>query len=75
MPSLDAALTDSSNIRICRELGNIEGLAPSLANQVIIFAQQGRRMEASRVIDDALSLATKGDYTPLAAQIREMKEH
>lgn len=55
--------------RICREFGNVEGLAYSLWGQMTIFEYQGRRTEASHTIEEALSLATKGDYTPLNAKI------
>ena len=60
--------------RICRELGNVESLARSLANQAILHAQQDRREEASRAIDEALALAEHGGYGPLAAGIRRIKE-
>jgi len=60
--------------RICRELGNVEGLAISLANQAMILAQQARREEASRVLNEALALATRAGYTTLAEQIRGIRE-
>jgi len=60
--------------RICRELGNVEGLAISLANQAEVLVQQDQCTEASCVIVEALSLATKGGYTSLAAQIRGTKK-
>ncbi|HIH04564.1 MAG TPA: tetratricopeptide repeat protein, partial [Methanoregulaceae archaeon] len=60
--------------QICRDLENVEHLALSLENQALILAQQGRRAEASRAIDEAYALAEGHGYAARAKQIRSLKD-
>ncbi|WP_440950791.1 TIR domain-containing protein [Methanosphaerula subterraneus] len=61
--------------RIYSELGNFEGLAISLVNQAVTLAQQDQHMEASRAVDEALAISSKGGCnTSLEVQIRKIKE-
>ena len=59
--------------RICRELGNIESLVVLRTNQALILVRMGRREEASRIIDEALALATTAGYAALSEQVRGVR--
>ena len=58
--------------RICRELGNPEGLARSLANQAVAVKDMRRVQEALRLAQEAYRLATDHGLTVLAQQIKRM---
>jgi hypothetical protein len=57
--------------RICRELGNKDGLSISLINQAAILAQGMRRpQEALPLAEEAYWLAADHSFTALAQQIK-----
>ncbi|MCB2231720.1 hypothetical protein KQH82_13455 [bacterium] len=58
--------------RICRQLGNVKGVAISLANQSIILAKAGRVQEGLSKIEEAHQMAVKYGYAAVAAQIEPM---
>jgi hypothetical protein len=54
---------------ICRQLGSVDGLATSLANQASVMHQMGRAREGLPLAEEAYRLATTHGYTGLARQI------
>ena len=61
--------------RICRELGNPEGLSVSLANQALIVKDlPGRRGEARGLAEEALGIATRHGYRQLVPQIQSIRD-
>ena len=53
--------------RLCRELGNPQGLAISLANQALLLSEKlGRPQEALSLAAEAHRLAEAHGYTALA---------
>jgi hypothetical protein len=57
--------------RICRELGNKDGLASSLANQALILAHEMRKpQEALLLAEEAYQLAVNHGLKTLAQQIK-----
>jgi hypothetical protein len=49
--------------RLCRELGNSEGLLLSLVNQAVMLSgTPDRRREARRLADEALAIATRDGH-------------
>ena len=57
--------------QICRELGNPQGLARSLANQALRLAQNLRRpREALPLAQEACRLTTQNGLAALAEQIK-----
>jgi len=60
--------------RLCRELGNKDGLSISLANQALLLNSiPGRREEARRLADEALAIATRHGYQQLVPQIQRIR--
>jgi len=55
--------------RICRQLGSIEGLAASLANQASVLEDMGRAREGLPLAEEAHRLATTHGCAALARQI------
>jgi hypothetical protein len=55
--------------RICRQLGNVQELVISLANQALVLKQQRRAQEGVPLVEEAHRLATRHGYTALARQI------
>ena len=55
--------------RICRQLGNVDGLAISLANQADMLADSGQAREGLSKAEEAYQLASMHGYATLAAQI------
>lgn len=55
--------------RICRQLGNVGGLAISLVNQALVLRQMGRAREGLPLAEIAYHLATAYGYAALAKQI------
>ena len=61
--------------RLCRELGNPEGLPVSLANQAeMLSSARGRRREARRLADEALAIATRHGYQRLVPEIECIRD-
>jgi len=60
--------------RICRELGNVENFAISLANQALILSRQGRHREALALAEEAYRLVSSHGYAALAKQILPILE-
>lgn len=59
--------------RICRELGRVEWLATSLANQAVLLAQNlGRPRLALPLAEEAYHLATEHGVAALAGQIKPL---
>ena len=69
---LDGALTlHKEQERLCRELGNTQGLAISLANQAILLSEgMNRPQEALPLAAEAHRLALDHGYAALAGQIK-----
>lgn len=55
--------------RICRQLGNMQGLVTALVNQASTLHQMGRACEALPLAEQAYDLATSHGYAALAKQI------
>jgi tetratricopeptide (TPR) repeat protein len=61
--------------RICRELGNPQGLSISLVNQANNLRRlPGRMVEARRLADEALSIATRHGYQQLVPQFGRIRD-
>jgi nephrocystin-3 len=56
--------------RICRELGNPDGLVISLANQALVLAQNGKIREALQLAEEAYQLASRHGLTALVDKIK-----
>jgi len=55
--------------RICRELGNVEGIARSLANQAHLLAYNRKQpIEALPLVEEAYRVARDHGYVHLAEQ-------
>jgi hypothetical protein len=62
--------------RLCRELGNPEGLAISLVNQALILSQgMDRPQEALPLAAEAHHLAMAYGYAALAGQVKTILDH
>jgi hypothetical protein len=59
--------------RICRELGNMEGLAMSLANQAACHVMDGRREEAVGLIREAHRLVQRHGLARAAGPIEHIR--
>ncbi|MEI7902473.1 MAG: hypothetical protein WCK89_19665 [bacterium] len=55
--------------RICRQLGDVEGLVISLVNQASVLKKSGRTREGLHLLEEAHRLATTHGYAALARQI------
>jgi hypothetical protein len=60
--------------RICREVGNVNGLQRSLGNQALILSQQKRHREALSAAEEGYRLALGHGYTALTKQILPVLE-
>jgi len=60
--------------RICRQLGNIEGLAYSLANQALLVQKMGRAQAGLSLVEQAYQLASEHGYAALAKEISPILE-
>ena len=58
--------------RICRQLGNIESLATSLANQALVMGERGWTREALVLAEEAHKLASDHGYVALTALIASL---
>ena len=68
---MDGAMTLYKQVeQICRELGNVEGLAASLVNQARALKQMHELDAAVSCAEESYHIATQHGLTALAQQIK-----
>jgi len=71
----DAMKLHREEERICKEFGNVQGLAVSLTNQAILLAGDGNRPhEALPLAEEAYRLVTKHGFTYLEKRVKSILE-
>jgi len=58
--------------RICREVGYVQGIAISLANQAVLLASRNRPQQALPLVEHAYRLARDHGYAAPAEQIKSI---